>query len=812
MTEGDEPPQMRGVAESTPRESTSTRRRRRMGPALGTFRAPPLESLLLVGFFLGVTSIITGRILFATGTIAGGDWSIPITPLQLNSYSRGGLFLWTHSFNVFGVTQPFLATPVHAAFYAASRFLDGPALSRALLLCVYVLTGLSIFRYARFIRLGRAAALLAATLFLVTPVFFNYTAMGWGLVLLAFSLTPWMLSLFTRSVKTGQMLPALFAALLLALGFSLASQAAVWYPLAVAILMPFIIRSRRELWRAIRTGLLCAFIFALLNLAWLLPLIQYGDPLLSSAASETDVPLGQRLGVLNILRGWGSLFNWPFETAYPDSLLILSVVQPMVGYAALLMRPRDWRAQFAAILTVVPLLFYLLPDTFYDLPFTGVIRDVSRFILFQALGSSLLAGLALDRLLARPRATQDAPSVLIARVQAAALATVLLAGGYPAWAGELTAPSTGGSDIRLRTLRPPDDFATVESHLAQGPTSHKALHFPTGIFLNQSTDSRFRGIFQEFIDSHAAFAPYGGGIFVGDRRAGEYRAVAKLINSPRFLGLRSPSEFLGALGVRWLVVRPDLEGDAYRTADLIRRLESDDGFVLHRYDNLLLYTNVRALPRVYASTSPVLANEAPDQGMSDAFVDGFTDSRKVAFFAGSSYDRNNGRLIAVIRDVASHRPSVAFQRINPTRFDIRIDNIKGPFFLVLAETFDPRWKLTQRPSGLPPANRGDRELPPRYDFVWSDASIGARPTLHEASHFVANGYANAWYIEPPQGTTSMEFRAHYAPQAIAYVGFAVAGITTVGLFALIAVLRTKPIRTQRRGWRPSRSRLEVPPR
>lgn len=747
------------------------------------------EPALVSAFFFGVGSIILAQVVFEPGAIAGGDWSTPVTRLQLETYSRNGLFLWTHVQNVFGVAQPFVVTLISGLFFGASRILDGPQIDRFVLLSLYTFAGASVFAYARFLGLHRVSALAAGSMYVATPVFFNYTAMGWGFVLLAFSFIPWVLILFGRSVEGGAYLPTLTLAALFTIGFSFASQSLVWYPLAMMALAAFKVRSRMEFWWAVRAFALCALVFLVLNLHWVLPLVRYGDPLLSSTASQSDVPLGQRLSVLNILRGWGSLFNWPYETAYPNSLLAFSLIPPLVGYAALFLWPRDWRPRFLITLALVPLVFYVLPSTFYDLPFTAVIRDVSRFILFQALACSLLVALSLDWVLTRPVALGDGWRKYGQRVLAVAFAVPLFVSAYPVWAGELTGTSKQNYDIRLRTVSLPQDYDMIEQKLALEGGSAKSLYFPTGMFLNLPADNRFNGPFREFNDAYAAYAPRPGGIFEGDRRAGEYRTIASFINGREFLSAANPpAETLGALGIRWIVVRRDLEGHTYKTPALVRHFDTDAALIKRHDSDIVLYENTSALPVVYASTAPVFHEASIRTGLQNAFPTGFTERRQVAFFPGSAFRADDKKLLHAIGGVGVQNPVITFQRVNPTRFDIRVENPGAPFFLVLSETFDPRWRLQPMDETLrlPSAKQGDGSgSAGGAAFVWSDASLTDRPSLPESAHFIANGYANAWYIEPGSGNTALAFRAVFAPQLLAYVGF---GVASIGLLLLTGTI------------------------
>lgn len=762
--------------------------------------APRAEPLLVIALFAGLACVVAGRVVFSGEIIAGGDWSTPVTRLQLETAAKSGRFVWTHVSNVFGVNQSYLTTFTYGLYYVASLALTGPQIDRILLVGSYTLAGTSVYTYARRVDLRRVAALAAGALYVATPVFFDYTAMGWTFVLVAFSFTPWVILLFTRSVNERSLLPALYLALLFTVGYSFASQAVVWYPVTMLLTAPFVLRSRAQALRAIRTLAICGSSFLALNLHWVLPLAKYGSSVLTSSAAQRSALYGRNLDLVNIARGWGSLFNYQFETAYPRAFVALSFLPAVVGYTAFLVRPRDRRAQFFALLTLVPVAFYYMPDGFYRLPFTAVIEERSRFILFQALGSSLLVALAIDRVLSWRRSGGQR-RVRIAEGVLGGLLVGLLLAGYPVWTGELTGRGKVREDIRLRMLQLPSEHDQVEWELARLPGTEKALYFPTGLMVGAESNPEFSGPYREFADSYAAYAPRPGGILQGDRRAENQPSVASFIGSPDFLSApRRPSETLGVMGIRWIVVRTDFLGGTYTNEQLVGFLDADAELLKHPRGDVTLYENPLALPVLYASTKPIFHDTPANVGLSLAFEDGFTRDRRVAFFREAAAGSSNDALSRYIAEVGVSQPKVTFRRVNPTRFDIRLDDVKGPFFLVLSETFDPRWHLGAATAGslrLPVSRGSDiTEVPSRDHFVWSDASFGSRTSLPEVVHFQANGFANAWYVRPGQGDSSLELRAEFAPQALSYAGSAIAAgafFLLVGVIALLHVRRTRHV-------------------
>ncbi len=67
-------------------------------------------------------------------------------------------------------------------------------------------------------------------------------------------------------------------------------------------------------------------------------------------------------------------------------------------------------------------------------------------------------------------------------------------------------------------------------------------------------------------------------------------------------------------------------------------------------------------------------------------------------------------------------PNITFTKINPTKYKIRVQNAQSPYILVLSEAFHPLWS----------AQIGNHKIDSR-------------------NHVLANGYANAWNINGPQG-------------------------------------------------------------
>ncbi len=149
-------------------------------------------------------------------------------------------------------------------------------------------------------------------------------------------------------------------------------------------------------------------------------------------------------------------------------------------------------------------------------------------------------------------------------------------------------------------------------------------------------------------------------------------------------------------------------------------------------------------------------------------------------------------------------PKIEFSRINPTKYTMHVSNAKTPYFLVLNESFNNGWKVykkdneslklkeyifigwigdtmksvlknfdRQRKESTTTYFEGDiTEAKGDYIFVDSDTfSTWGRKDMLADKHYVANGYANSWFISPADVGNSSEYDLviEYWPQRMFYV-------------------------------------------
>jgi hypothetical protein len=178
-----------------------------------------------------------------------------------------------------------------------------------------------------------------------------------------------------------------------------------------------------------------------------------------------------------------------------------------------------------------------------------------------------------------------------------------------------------------------------------------------------------------------------------------------------------------------------------------------------QYGQLTLYqlTSSVFLPRIYPITGATIENST---GTFLSNLAGFNpiDTAVVQ----SSEIQHNG--ISLPTSSLSE-PDLSFHMVSPSLYDVHV-NASGPYILVLSETYNPLWTAS-----------------------------GPWGTIPETNHFVANGYANMWYITQP-GVYHLQLR--FLPNSYLTYGTDIALLTSILTFA--GVYRKTLKRVPRRIW------------
>ncbi|MFA5358769.1 MAG: alpha-(1-_3)-arabinofuranosyltransferase family protein [Patescibacteria group bacterium] len=165
-------------------------------------------------------------------------------------------------------------------------------------------------------------------------------------------------------------------------------------------------------------------------------------------------------------------------------------------------------------------------------------------------------------------------------------------------------------------------------------------------------------------------------------------------------------------------------------------------------------------------------------------------------------------------------PKITFKKINPTKYKVMVSGAVTDFSLVFSENFNTFWRvyvfpqvfLSQRELSGKPFSPVSSSGPVDADFVSEEYGGSTqnnnltspfyktyfRSSLGEHQHFLANGYANGWWIKRPdcleQGDKCQNFEIiiEFWPQRIYYLGGLISGLS----FCLILFYLIKKIRSR----------------
>ncbi|MCK4781686.1 hypothetical protein KAS79_02030 [Candidatus Parcubacteria bacterium] len=122
-------------------------------------------------------------------------------------------------------------------------------------------------------------------------------------------------------------------------------------------------------------------------------------------------------------------------------------------------------------------------------------------------------------------------------------------------------------------------------------------------------------------------------------------------------------------------------------------------------------------------------------------------------------------------DQFSNIPKISFQKINSTKYKIKVDNAVAPFYLVFSENFHGGWEAY--------FTNG------KNDSFFRDAWF--KKNVPSDNHFLVNGFANGWYIVPPEN--NFNITVEYSFQKLLYFGYCISGLYLFSFFIYL-FLRT----------------------
>jgi hypothetical protein len=206
-------------------------------------------------------------------------------------------------------------------------------------------------------------------------------------------------------------------------------------------------------------------------------------------------------------------------------------------------------------------------------------------------------------------------------------------------------------------------------------------------------------------------------------------------------------------------------------------------------ETISVYENRDFLPHIYPASTLIAVNGSTSEMFTLLSSDMVSLDNK-AVFLSEQLNQAQWHFIEnfVKKSFATEKPpAIVFKKVNPTKYQVEVQNATQPFFIIFNENYDPQWNayvenratdFTSVVASYPSLNV--KEADHQTNFTPDDISYLFNTPINEQYHFLANGYANAWYINPQQlnnGNTQFTITLYYLPQSYYYLGLLITGIT-----------------------------------
>lgn len=515
-------------------------------------------------FYFVLSLLVFYRLFVSKGGVLGGDWAFPISKLEIDNAWKDSLYTWNHAGNIFGARQiASVSVVVMFIFKSLSTLgLSAQVIPKLLLVLIFSLASSNFnFFLRKNLKITPLIALLGGAIYITTPIFFNYSLMGWLYVLLFMALLPLFISLFIESVEQDRIRYALLCSLIFSIA-ALQSQSLVWFPIVMFTIAISYLQKEGKFIIAARMAFFVMISFFILNMYWLPELILIPDRSLASTSIVTStISLGTslRLSPVNIIRLWGSLFNYQFEISYIQRILFLSFLMPIIAIIGIYIRRKKSDIIYLLFFLILPFLMYFLDRNWLaSIPFSSLIRDVARFAVFSTFAVSVLVSVVLNEIYVSKNKRKW--YLLLC------LLLLLFFNASPFWSGRLYSGGMEDYDFRFRTIGLRPEYFELESKFQQEGNDKRALFLPTGGMISSSVDLRFNGAFQEMSDVYASFSNVPGGVYFSDRDLGSSSSIISKLNQIIYSNDSNRlSSFLSKTGFDFIVFRRDLK---YSSNDL----------------------------------------------------------------------------------------------------------------------------------------------------------------------------------------------------------------------------------------------------
>ncbi|HBB66166.1 MAG: hypothetical protein A2049_05000 [Elusimicrobia bacterium GWA2_62_23] len=757
-------------------------------------------------------------------------------PLDRKVYLSVSTFLWDHSISMgypaagqLGSIFPYSLLGVLTDWIGLSLV----SFEKLMFFLWFSISGLGMYAFCAESGLSRPARLFAALFYMMNP----YSLLvPWhlasGLLIAGYSMTPPLMFLLTRMLRTGRFSDWgwMFLAWFVCGTYSYMNPVVgVVHLLLFGSFSAFhVLLSLRKGLPVGRTILLIVLLFLAWGLAssyWVIPFVK-GIAAQSAAASNATMafasnletfsmnsaPLSENLRLQGLWsmheswRPWTPYYAW--AKAYKEPFFILlGFLPPFLLLGGLVLAEKRAYAFLFYFTSLLLATLFMMKGAYpplesinfwmnSHLPFFGTAfrAGYQKWGLMASFAFCCLAGYGAGAVIEHSHTKSGKWAWAVGAALGVLLFVVYM---FPFWNGQVI--FSGGGIIPSARAKVPESYSELYAWTKAQPGEFRIFSLPLSRNSNSIykwEDGGYSGA--DFIRFFSAkpviYANYGFyydlPLYIGEKiQARSYEGLLPLFSllNARYLLLHGDINWTAIKELNWWVNKDKKALADYFASEKGLRLEKEVGQLkLYRlptaYDSPQFYT--AAKPVVYSGGIQGLVHKLGPVAAAGPrlFIDE-ADAGRIRLHG------NGGKLPA----------KIVFRRINSARYEVSVQGASGPFWLVMGETFHPGWKLFK--GGLKAPGGGAHPLItyPRYNSAEGDH--GNSPSFRDlfyawrapldVPHFPANTFANAWYVDPDANKLGGDFAVDvfFLPQAAVYLGL----LTAVGLIAISLALAVAPL-------------------
>jgi hypothetical protein len=240
----------------------------------------------------------------------------------------------------------------------------------------------------------------------------------------------------------------------------------------------------------------------------------------------------------------------------------------------------------------------------------------------------------------------------------------------------------------------------------------------------------------------------------------------------------------GLLNVRYLLHRNDFiydwAGDDDSPEFIKDKLSKQKGITLEKsIGKWDFYKNEYELPHIYVPDNIIYVERDLDTLPKLSYKEEFGPKTAVLF--SSMINKNK---IAEFKNLKTTENSVKIDvnRVNPTKYFIRIENFNEKFLLVFNDKYHPQWKAYKLEV------ESNKKIQPSFSALLDLFKLNERTEIKD--HIKVNGYANGWFVNKGRENAASEencvIMIEYIPQRFFEMGV-LTFLSTLGMVIVLII-------------------------